>query len=127
LYVYPRLLQILPRPIGARLGHLTQVSYGWPAVVVEYVSWSWLWSWPGSPMVLLDVNGALGGVAVSRGNRDRLLAALAQAGFSVGQVRKRGWEEPASVKRADFADLADRLPASVLAANRWTMPTRRIV
>jgi hypothetical protein len=61
--------------------------------------------------------GELSRFTPRRGERAAVRSALAEAGFSLVDVARWGWEAPHPVPRAQLGGYADQVPAAVVAAN----------
>ena len=104
------MLHVEPTQLGRWLRASSELDYDWSAVVVERHR-------PVPDVgVLVDIDGALGRVAVRGGGRGRLRGALEAAGFEVVEVIHWGWEAPRAATLEEVGAAAARLPACVVRA-----------
>jgi hypothetical protein len=114
LLVYDRLLIVQPRKLGPLIRAVQPLQYQWPTVVIQRTSWLKGIDAPRIAAVLVDINGRLGSVQVSFGNRNKIREAIEAAGFDVVETERQGWEAPAPVSVGEFPGLYGRVPACVL-------------
>jgi hypothetical protein len=114
LLLYDRLLVVQPRKLGPLIRPVPPIQYQWPTVVIQRTSWLTGMNVPRLAAVLVDINGRLGSVQLTFGNRNKIRGAIEAAGFDVVEVERQGWEAPAPVNVVDFPTLYGRVPACVL-------------
>jgi hypothetical protein len=119
LLIFPSLIVVQPRKVGARLAKVPAVEYRWPSVIVRRIVWSHRLNFPGYAAVLLDVGGELGSASVPFGYRNKLAGMLRGAAFDVTEVVQRGWEQPKPLRASDYPHLRGTVPPCVLTSSRW--------
>ena len=85
------------------------IEYAWPAVVMVRLF----------PLinsgVLVDIDGRLGLLGITRLSRRRVVDALRAADFAVIEVQQWGWEKPHRVPAAALGEYVDQVPSCVVA------------
>jgi hypothetical protein len=109
MWIRPHALLVRARRIRVfgRLLHFDEIGYGWPTVVVEHFKPFRI------PVVLIEIDGELGGVHVR--NRARLRSGLERAGFKVIERLVWGYEAPRPVPRDALGDHVNDVPGCVVA------------
>jgi hypothetical protein len=107
LFIRPGGFTMEARPFYRRIGGWEELSYDWPAVVVETLR-----PFSGSGL-LFEMSGKLARCAVQFQGA-RLRAAVNRAGFVVVEWRHWGWEAPCRVPPDVIGEQAANVPHAVM-------------